>query len=106
MIDIACFPGSSGSPVFIYDNGSFIDKKGNINIGTSRTILLGVLYSGPTVQADGSIVIKDIPTVNTPVAQLNLMMNLGYVIKAAELKVLGGAVLNQHKVAPPSYARG
>ena len=100
VVDMACFPGSSGSPVFIYDNGSFIDKRGNVNIGTSRTILLGVLYSGPTIQADGSIVIKDIPTVNTPVPQLNLMMNLGYVIKALELKELAGAVLKQHKIEP------
>jgi hypothetical protein len=93
VIDMACFPGSSGSPVFIYDNGSYVDKKGNVNLGASRTILLGVRYSCPTIQADGSIVIKDIPTVNTPVPQLNLMMNLGYIIKAGELKELARAVL-------------
>lgn len=101
VIDMACFPGSSGSPVFIYNNGTVVDKQGNVSIA-SRAILLGVLYSGPTIQADGSIVIRDIPTVSTPVAQLNLMMNLGYIIKAAELKVLAEAVLRQHKIDPPT----
>jgi hypothetical protein len=101
VIDMACFPGSSGSPVFIYNNGTIIDKKGNVSIG-SRTILLGVLYSGPTIQADGSIVIKDIPTVNTPIAKLNLMMNLGYIIKAAELRTLAEATLKQHNIDPPT----
>jgi hypothetical protein len=100
VVDMACFPGSSGSPIFIYDNGSFIDKKGNVHLGSSRAIMLGVLYSGPTIQADGSIVIKDIPTVNTPVPQLNLMMNLGYAIKASELKKLAATVLKHFKIEP------
>jgi Trypsin-like peptidase domain len=101
VIDMACFPGSSGSPVLIYNNGSFVDKQGSVHLGSSRTILLGVLFSGPTIQADGSIVIKNIPTVATPVAQLNLMMNLGYIIKAAEVKALAEAVLKRHNVDPP-----
>jgi hypothetical protein len=101
VIDMACFPGSSGSPVFIYNHGTITDKQGNVTIA-SRTILLGILYSGPTIQSDGSIVIKDIPTVSTPVAQLNLMMNLGYIIKAAQLIALASAVLKQHNIDPPT----
>jgi hypothetical protein len=99
VIDMACFPGSSGSPVFVYNHGTIVDKKGNVAIA-SRTILLGILFSGPTMQADGSIVINDIPTVNTPVAQVNLMMNLGYIIKARELTELCAAVLNRHGIDP------
>src|ERR1700736_1715142 len=61
VIDAACFPGSSGSPVILHNTGTYSDKKGNTVIG-SRTMLLGVLFSGPTIQADGKIVVRDIPT--------------------------------------------
>jgi hypothetical protein len=87
VVDIASFPGSSGSPVFIYNNGTVTDKKGNVAIA-SRTIFLGILYSGPTFQSDGKIVIRNIPTVDVAVPQINMMMNLGYIIKARELAEL------------------
>lgn len=42
VIDAAVFPGSSGSPVFLYDRGMIVDRVGNVTIG-SRLFLLGVL---------------------------------------------------------------
>jgi len=48
VIDAACFPGSSGSPVILHNVGTYSDKKGNTNIGT-RTMLLGILFSGPVM---------------------------------------------------------
>lgn len=83
LVDIACFPGSSGSPIFIINEGSYSDKKGNVYIA-NRAIFLGVLYAGPTFNAQGQINIMEIPTsqigITTPV-----MVNLGYYIKATEL---------------------
>ena len=76
VVDVACFPGSSGSPVFVYNNGTIIDKSGNVSIA-SRIFFLGVLYAGPVYQTDGNIVIKEIPTANIPLAEVNLMLNLG-----------------------------
>jgi len=101
VIDMACFPGSSGSPVFIYNEGSFGNKTGGISIG-SRLILLGVLYSGPTFQPDGTIVIKNVPTVNVPVPAINMMMNLGYIIEAKEVSALGAAVFAKHQLKAPT----
>jgi hypothetical protein len=92
VVDAACFPGSSGSPVILYNVGTYGDKKGNTVIG-SRVMLLGVLFSGPLIQADGKIVIRNIPTAVEPIAQVNMMMNLGYIVKARELAALGAAVL-------------
>lgn len=92
VIDAACFPGSSGSPVFLHNFGTYDDKQGNTVIG-SRTIFLGVLFSGPVIQSDGKIVIRNIPTASEPVAEINMMMNLGYIIKAKELAALFAAVL-------------
>jgi hypothetical protein len=107
VVDVASFPGSSGSPVFIYNSGTFSDKKGNTTIGT-RVIFLGVLFSGPTFQPDGSIVIKNIPTVNVAVPAVNMMMNLGYIIKAREIVELGSALFTKYniKAATPSPSAG
>jgi hypothetical protein len=100
VIDAACFPGSSGSPVILHNVGTYSDKRGNTNIGT-RTMLLGVLFSGPMMQADGKIVIRNIPTVMEPVAQVNLMINLGYIVKSRELAALSAAVLAKIGPIPP-----
>jgi hypothetical protein len=109
VVDIASFPGSSGSPVFIYNNGAIPSKTGATTIGT-RVILLGILYSGPTFQPDGSIVIKNIPTVNVAVPQINMMMNLGYIIKATELAALGATIFAKYNIKaaatpPPADAK-
>jgi hypothetical protein len=88
VVDMACFPGSSGSPVFVYNNGAYADKQGVTTIG-SRAIFIGVLFSGPLMRDSGEIIIKNIPTKAVPVAELKLMINLGYVIKPKELVALG-----------------
>ena len=84
VIDAACFPGSSGSPVILHNFGNYTDKHGDTVIGT-RTMFL---FSGPVIQTDGKIVIRNIPTAMGPIAELNLMMNLGYIVKAKELAAL------------------
>jgi hypothetical protein len=99
VVDVASFPGSSGSPVFVYNDGTYGTKTGGAQAGT-RVIFLGVLYSGPVFQPDGTIIIKNIPTVAKPVPVVNMMMNLGYVIKAKEVLTLGSAILAKYGVKP------
>ncbi|HBD7115611.1 TPA: hypothetical protein OX081_000894 [Legionella pneumophila] len=85
---MACFPGSSGSPVLICLQG-FHDKVGNYHIGANKNILLGLLSSGPYLTQSGKIEIKEIPTTNmVPVASFNQMIHLGYYVKAKEILVL------------------
>ena len=62
LVDMACFPGSSGSPIYILNEGGYRDKHGNAYFGPSRVILLGVLFAGPQYDARGDIVVKTIPT--------------------------------------------
>lgn len=85
LADIAAFPGSSGSPIYILNEGSYRDKKGSIYIGNSRLIFLGILFAGPTINTQGEISIIDIPTQQKIISQTSLMTNLGYYIKASEL---------------------
>lgn len=85
VIDAACFPGSSGSPVFICNQGGYMDKKGNTFMGRIRFYFLGVLYAGPQFSTTGKIVIIDIPTKKDTLAVSNIPINLGYVIKSNKL---------------------
>ncbi|MGX8786032.1 S1 family peptidase [Legionella pneumophila] len=95
IIDMACFPGSSGSPVLICMKG-FHDKNGTYHIGASKNILLGLLFSGPYLTQSGKIEIKEIPTANlVPVASFNQMIHLGYYVKAKEILVLCEHIKNQ-----------
>jgi len=86
VIDAACFPGSSGSPVLLFDKGGYTDKKGNLNWGASRLMLLGVLYAGPQLTVTGDIKIVTIPTLQQKaLAVSHIPNNLGYIIKSQTL---------------------
>src|SRR5690606_28078780 len=84
MVDMACFPGSSGSPIFLYDKNGYWDRKKNsYNLGAPRLKLVGILYAGPLIANDGRIVLSHMPRV-----EISSMMHLGNAIKASELRVL------------------
>ena len=83
LVDMACFPGSSGSRIYIFNTGSFIEN-GDLILGT-RLLLLGILFAGPTYTATGEIKISTIPTSQKVFTQTPIMTNLGYYIKAAEI---------------------
>ncbi|NWG54597.1 MAG: trypsin-like peptidase domain-containing protein [Hydrogenophilaceae bacterium] len=83
MIDCGCFPGSSGSPVLLYNVGGYHEGN-NFNIGT-RVKLLGVLWGGPQFTAQGEIRAVPVPTATQPIALSRIPINLGYCVKATEL---------------------
>ena len=84
-VDMACFPGSSGSPIFILNQGGYVDKENNFNIGKDRLIFLGILFQGPHYDVKGQLVIENIPTQQKVSSLTHMMMNLGYYIKAEEI---------------------
>jgi hypothetical protein len=88
VIDAACFPGSSGSPVLIVNEGGMYSTKSGTFTGYTRVVLLGVLFSGPLITMPGEIVIQPIPT-SQQYIRTNLMLHLGYIVQAKEIKVLG-----------------
>lgn len=79
-VDLACFPGSSGSPVYVLDEGSYTNRAGQLVL-MNRILLLGVLFRGPTARVEG--VVDDVATGQRSVA--HHMMHLGEVIKAREI---------------------
>lgn len=84
-VDMACFPGSSGSPIFIFNENGYSDKKGTLYLGARRLIFLGILFQGPQFNAKGELVIEDIPTQQKVSAITPMMINLGYYIKGEEI---------------------
>jgi hypothetical protein len=89
MIDAACFPGSSGSPVFLLNEGAYQHRTG-MRLG-NRIKLLGTLYAGPQYLATGEIKVVEVPTINVPMAISMIPINLGLVIKSEriiELEIL------------------
>ncbi len=84
MVDMACFPGSSGSPVFIYDRNGFLDRRTNsYKIGAQRILFVGVLYAGPQISNNGQIILGQPPRVIVAA-----MMHLGNVIRSSAVRVL------------------
>lgn len=83
MIDAACFPGSSGSPVYLYNPTSYATREG-AKLGT-RVKLLGVLYAGPQQTVVGDLEVTTIPARQKVVSVSRIPINLGVVIKSYKL---------------------
>lgn len=91
LIDAPCFPGSSGSPVFIFDKKTKLSDNRKTVIEISRFYFLGVLYGGPVYTSVGTIVVQNIPTQLIPFPINNIPANLGFVIKS-------NVLLDFHKI--------
>ncbi|WP_201353141.1 trypsin-like peptidase domain-containing protein [Hydrogenimonas urashimensis] len=85
LIDASVFPGSSGSPVFIYYAGGYPDKEGNLYAG-NRLHFLGIVAQVYKRVEQGGIRIVNIPTQQLPVAEIDQMIDLGIVFKAETIK--------------------
>jgi hypothetical protein len=79
LIDASVFPGSSGSPVFIYDKGIYWDKKSKSTIVGQRILFLGMLSAVFTIPDTGEIIY---PLQRVPNIRVNQLVDLGVVFKA------------------------
>ncbi len=82
VIDMARFPGSSGSPVLIANDDGYGTVQG-FTAGT-RLHLLGVLYAGPQHRADGTIEIVDVPTDTRATASTRIPIHLGFYVNSVD----------------------
>lgn len=86
MIDAACFPGSSGSPVMLYNVGGYYMPNGDFAIGGSRVKLLGILYAGTVHTVTGELQIVTLPTSQSILPLSRIPNNLGVVIQSSRLR--------------------
>jgi len=98
VADIASFPGSSGSPIFLFNDHGYRTRDGAYNMATGRFALLGVLYGGPVLSLDGRVSIRSVPTHNVPIATTQVPIHLGYYIKAREILALADEVARREIV--------
>jgi len=80
LIDANVFPGSSGSPVLVLDEGSYPSANG-LRAG-NRAYFLGLISQSYFYTKEGVIQFKPIPTQLVPVYEEHQYFNLGAVIKA------------------------
>jgi S1-C subfamily serine protease len=76
MIGAAIYHGSSGSPVFLYNIGAWIEENGHAQLGT-RVGLLGVVYGVVESSTEGEIRVISAPTQFTSKVFSNIPHNLG-----------------------------
>lgn len=81
LVDASVFGGSSGSPVFILNHGSWATKDGGLVVG-SRFHFVGVIAAVFFRTHLNQIVPVQIPTQVQPMAQQQEMIDLGIVFKA------------------------
>ncbi len=95
LIDIACYPGSSGSPVLLVDEGYYFDKTSHsINFG-NRFLLLGVNYSVFVQEQAWNIKQVEIPTTSFIMNQTTIPINLACVIRAERILELEQYFINR-----------
>lgn len=87
LIDIACFHGSSGSPVFLRKEGLRKEaSESGITLGLAPSYsLLGIVHSAFFYKENGEIVSKSVPTVDKQVAELRIPLNIGQVTKTEKI---------------------
>ena len=88
LIDLSCFPGSSGSPVFIYNENGYLDKKNNAYNMAPRILFAGILRGGH------EHIIQSMVDDEGNEIEVSMPNNLGVVIKADVILDLEKKVMN------------
>ncbi len=77
LIDASVFPGSSGSPVLIVNQGSYTRRSGETILTKHRVILLGIISTVYLQETTGELV----SALHHPQVRVNQMIDLGMVYK-------------------------
>jgi hypothetical protein len=98
LIDIATWPGSSGSPVLLFNEGSFPVRGGSLAIG-SRAKLLGIVYGVAQQDVTGNVVIQNAPTQ----VVASVPTNLGACIRASRILEFEPLLVSRGFQPPAGY---
>lgn len=96
LVDANVFPGSSGSPVLVFDQGSYPDK-GGLVMG-DRLFLLGLISQAYLRTEDGEVQFKAIPSAVQLTYKQTTFLNLGVVVKARAVFATIDQFLKAHPV--------
>ena len=98
VIDASIFPGSSGSPVFICNVGSYTKKGTNDLFAGTRLMFLGIVASVFIKQDINTLEVVTIPAKDVPIVKTNQMIDLGVVFKSSCVVEVIENFLNKHNL--------
>jgi len=86
LIDASIFPGSSGSPVFVYKTSGYTDRKGAFVIRSGPRLFLAGIVSQVVIREEtGTLEFVSIPTAKVPIIKTQQIIDLGVVFKASAI---------------------
>ena len=100
LIDAAIYPGSSGSPVLLYDQGAWANRSGATIVGT-RFALLGVVFGVFNSLATGEMKIVPAPTQWRTLVTSLIPNNLGVCVKASHILDFEPLLVEKGLIKPP-----
>ncbi|WP_436868638.1 hypothetical protein [Mammaliicoccus sciuri] len=83
LIDMTIVPGSSGSPVFLYNSTGYSTKSGDLIFGGERLMFLGI--NKAVFIADNYGEIKEIQEPTKLISHSQIGINLGIIISSLEI---------------------
>jgi S1-C subfamily serine protease len=101
LIDAAIYPGSSGSPVFIYNQGTWLNRTNAVSLGT-RLLLVGVVYGVAQHSVNGELRIVPAPTQRQITTSL-IPNNLGICIRSSRILEFEPLIIKRGYVKPEGY---
>lgn len=91
VIDMTVTPGSSGSPVFVYNSNGYKEKNGSLVLGSERLIFLGVNKAVFTISTIGEII--EVPAPTKAVSLSSVGINLGIIVKSNAIRDIEKQIL-------------
>jgi hypothetical protein len=103
LIDFTTWPGASGSPVLLYNDGTWFDRRGNTVVGGTRAKLLGVVYGVAQQDVEGNVVIQAGPTSIAAAGRMSVPTNLGACIAASRILEFEPILVSKGLTPPANY---
>jgi hypothetical protein len=102
LIDFTTWPGASGSPVLLYNEGAWLTRKGTV-MGGTRGKLLGVVFGVAVQDVTGNVEIQSGPTSIAAAGRMSVPANLGACIMASQILDFEPLLVSRGLTPPPGY---
>jgi hypothetical protein len=103
LIDFATWPGASGSPVMLFNEGAWVERSGPSIIGGTRVRLLGIVYGVAQEDVMGDVSIQDAPTQTSERGPVYVPTNLGACIQASRILEFEPLLVTKGLKPPAGY---
>ncbi len=106
LVDTTTWPGASGSPVFLYNEGMFRDERSGQLMSGERALLIGVVWGVGRQELDGDVYLVNAPTsvVKTQnKAAISVPTNLGACIRSTRVLEFEPILAKMGVTVPDGY---